>query len=263
MNCPHATAPNDEELVSCALDEEPLTGKAKEHLEHCPVCQQRLASYERTNRLLLARLYRSQCPGVTLLNHYCAGMLPPDDAITIVQHLQGCPLCAQEVEEIRRILADFDPSCIAATTLPLYAAPLRIVASPVSWQSLPFSAMNGGSGAPPTGSWPRRYRAAALHISLHLSHTEDGKFMLLGILSSVSSNGCNGVLAGRSVDLFRLPDEQNLQPEGADASKPLVTDTVDALDTIVFTALPAGTYTMIMHMPAGDIIIPGLTIEYS
>jgi hypothetical protein len=261
MNCPHATAPNDEELVSCALDEEPLTGKAKEHLEHCPVCQQRLALYERINRLLLAGLYRSQCPSVTLLNHYCAGMLPPDDAITIAQHLQDCPLCAQEVEEIRRILADFDPSYISAPTQPLYATPLRIVASPVPWQLL--SAMNGENDGPPIGSWPRRYRAAALHISLHLSHTGDGEFMLLGILSSVNSNASNGVLQGRSVDLFRVSDEQNLQPEEACDAMPLVTGTVDALDTIVFTALPAGTYTMIVHMPTSDIIIPELTIERS
>jgi hypothetical protein len=257
MNCPHTTAPNDEELVSCALDEEPLTAKAKEHLEHCAICQQRLASYERVNRLLLARLYRSRCPSASQLNHYCAGMLPPDDAITVEQHLQDCPLCTQEVGEIRRILDAFDPSFVAATTQPLNTVSFRTVASLAPWQ--PPLATYSESDSQPPGLWPRRYRASDLHISLHLSYTGRGKFILLGILSSVNNSG-SSVLEGCSVDLYHTSGMQGMELEDAGNASPFMTGTIDAIDTIVFTALPAGTYAMVVHMPGSDIIIPEVTI---
>ncbi|HYU74255.1 MAG TPA: hypothetical protein VEL31_16410 [Ktedonobacteraceae bacterium] len=43
MDCLHAMAPNDEELLNFALDEEALPEPKRAHLEQCEVCQQRLA----------------------------------------------------------------------------------------------------------------------------------------------------------------------------------------------------------------------------
>lgn len=108
MDCKNSMAPNDEELLSYALDNEPLSREMEEHIAHCPVCQQRLKNYKQTNAYLLANLYRTQCPGATKLNYYCANLLPVEEVFNIDSHLRICPLCANEVSTIRQSLADID-----------------------------------------------------------------------------------------------------------------------------------------------------------
>src|SRR5690242_14909618 len=109
MDCQHTMAPGDEALLSLALDDQPLTPQASTHLAQCSICQQRLADITCLNASLTSRLYRSLCPSPTTLSHYCANLLPPDDAIPIALHLEQCPLCAREVAESRSILSNFDP----------------------------------------------------------------------------------------------------------------------------------------------------------
>lgn len=109
MDCLHSMAPDDEELLRHALDDEPLALSTQEHVEHCSICRQRLASYKQTNMFLLSQLYRSQCPETIELNHYCANMLVVADTMRIVEHLELCPLCTAEVKEIRYVLASFEP----------------------------------------------------------------------------------------------------------------------------------------------------------
>jgi hypothetical protein len=107
--CLHSMAPTAEELLRYTLDDEPLATEVQEHLERCGICQQRLAVYQRTNNFLLTKLYRSQCPDVTTLSHYCAELLPANQAISITEHLAVCPLCTAEAAETRNVLASFDP----------------------------------------------------------------------------------------------------------------------------------------------------------
>jgi hypothetical protein len=109
MECLDPMAPNDEELLDYALDEGPLSGAVQKHLEQCSICQQRLAPYKSMHTSLLRALYRSQCPSATTLSHYCANLLSIDQAADVAEHLSYCPLCASEIEETQRILADAEP----------------------------------------------------------------------------------------------------------------------------------------------------------
>jgi len=109
IECLHSMAPTDEELLRYALDDETLATDVQEHLEQCGICQRRLAIYQRTNNFLLAKLYRSRCPEVTTLSHYCAELLPANQTISITEHLAVCPLCTAEVAETRSVLASFEP----------------------------------------------------------------------------------------------------------------------------------------------------------
>ena len=118
-------APIDEELLRYALDNDVLATEVQEHLEQCGICQQRLAVYQRTNNFLLAKLYRSRCPAVTTLGHYCAELLPANQAISITEHLTVCPLCAAEVAETRLVLASFEPYVTPSLGNVGYAANLR------------------------------------------------------------------------------------------------------------------------------------------
>ena len=106
MKCLDPMAPNDDELLNYALGEGPLKGAVQEHIEQCVICQQRLAPYKDMHISLLSMLYRSQCPTATTLSHYCANLLSANQAATVAAHLNYCPLCASEVEETQRVLAD-------------------------------------------------------------------------------------------------------------------------------------------------------------
>src|SRR5574337_1329812 len=97
MDCLHFKAPGDDELSSFVIDEEPLSPDAKEHLEQCEICQQRLAMYKQFHTYLVSRLYRFQCPSGTRLSLYCAGLLAADKQMEVAAHLLLCPLCADEV----------------------------------------------------------------------------------------------------------------------------------------------------------------------
>src|SRR5258708_38197532 len=99
----HSLALSNEELLSVAYNEGTLSAKEKEHLEHCPICQQRLAMYTRTNALFRSKLYRSVCPSAVQLNYYCLGPVPEAVRISITSHLLDCPLCADDIAELRRV----------------------------------------------------------------------------------------------------------------------------------------------------------------
>ena len=104
MDCLHSMAPNDEELLRYALDDESLPSEVRAHLGCCIICQQRLADYKELNMLLISRLYRSECPSAMDLNFFCEQLLPINDRQRISRHIRRCPLCAVEVADIQQML---------------------------------------------------------------------------------------------------------------------------------------------------------------
>jgi hypothetical protein len=108
MDCYLENAPTDEELIAFALDDEVLGQEARQHLEQCEVCQQKVARYRQANAGLVARLYRTQCPTTTELSFYSLGgeTLTPQRRQQIASHVLECPLCIAEVEETRRFMAE-------------------------------------------------------------------------------------------------------------------------------------------------------------
>jgi hypothetical protein len=264
MNCLDSMAPNEEELLRYALDDEPLRIGAKEHLEQCSRCQQRLVTYKQTNAFLLSHLYRSQCPSPTQLNHYCINLLPTDDMFRITDHIKICPLCAAEVVDIRHFLGEFDP--FPAPMLP--SSPMtmlkQVLATLVPWQpqmvtrTIMPDSMPDSQEAP----WPRQYRAGTLNISLHLSRNSSGEMILLGLFSSVDAEESVEDLEGIPVELHHITtpgvEQDRPRPETL-----LMCTTIDDLGNIVFKSVPAGEYVLIVRMGDSELVIRGLTIERS
>ena len=251
MDCLNSMAPNDEELLRLALDEVPLQASAREHLKHCSICQQRLARYEDINGYLLSKLYRSQCPTPTRLNLYCAGLLPTDEAQEITYHIAECPLCTHELIEIRNVFATFEPFPRIEKRPNVLS---RIVATFVPWQ--PQLVMRGDSSA---AHWPRQYSAGAIDVSLHLSRGSSGETILLGLFTSENPDETIEELEGVHVDLYRAPgpsQEDDLQ------EKAVLSTQIDDLGNIVFKAVPAGEYVMIVRLPESELVIDGLFIEH-
>ncbi len=250
MECLHSMAPNDEELLSFALDGEPLPEGAREHLEQCKTCQQRLTVYKKTNDFLLSHLYRSQCPNSTHLSFYCANLLSGDDRVSIAAHIQDCPLCAAEAEQTRRFIAVMDP--LPAPAFSPRAAVRRIFGTLVRQQAQLVLRGNGVSET----AWPRQYRAESLDLSLHLSRASNGEYILLGILTSTNSSESVDAFEGVGAELYREGNRGDKQIEA-----PLLSTKVDDLGNIVFSPVPVGNYVLIIHLPGRELVIEGLSIE--
>lgn len=258
MDCLHVMAPSDEELSSFVLDEEPISPKAREHLEHCEVCQQRLARYKQFHTSLVSRLYRCQCPSGTRLSLYCAGLLAADEQVEIAAHLLLCPLCADEAADTRRFLAAVEP--LPAPTISLRDTGRRLVATLVGPQ---MRLVRRGSA--PATTWPRQYRAESIDLSLYLSRTSNREYALLVIITSINSAETANAFAGMAAELYSVPDPIAPSDEGdkedKQAETPLVSAEIDDIGNVVFSGVPAGKYILVVHLPERELVIEDLTIE--
>ena len=107
--CLHTQAPKDNELLRYALEGDPLPHLAEEHITRCNSCRQQLDKLVSIHYALLHRLYRCHCPDINTLARYSAGVASLNDGLLVLYHLHSCPLCAQELQEMRSILENGVP----------------------------------------------------------------------------------------------------------------------------------------------------------
>jgi hypothetical protein len=255
MDCLNSIAPTDEQLLGFALDGDTLPEVARNHLEQCQTCQQRLARYEQANAYLLSRLYRSLCPSGEELSLYCAGLLPDDERMRVANHVLECPLCAVEVAETRSFLQVQDIELTAPSFSPRTLA-RRIFATRVIRPQLQLAVRGDASEV----AWPRQYKAESVDFSLHLSRTSSGEHMLLGILTSTNPAESVEAFEGIPAELYTAP-----WPLATNGDRPIATPLlrtqVDDLGNIVFKPVPAGEYVMVVYLPGRELVIEGLAIE--
>lgn len=249
--CPDILAPADEDLLSLVYDERVLSTQEQSHFDHCSICQERLTSYSDLHATLLSKLQRGLCPSAVRLNYYCLDTLPAEERMRIASHLLDCPPCADEVAEIRRTLAAFEPFPGTAPTL--VQSVRRLFATLVTQQVKLVTR----SEAPTTG-WPRQYQAEMLDISLHISHQANGETMLLGILTSSDPSVAVDAFEGVEARLYPAPGPLNMEAV-ADA-QPLLTSQVDEIGNLLLEPVPAGAYTMLICLPNQEIVIEGLQV---
>jgi len=253
MDSLHPMAPDKEELLRFALDGEELSAEAGRHLEQCATCQQRLARYKRTHAFLVSRLYRSQCPDSTKLSLYCFDLLPPNEWLSIANHIQDCPLCTTEAADARHFLLQPDRDLLPAPGFPLaalHATVRRIFAMPITQQTHLVMRSDTSEGA-----WPRKYRAESIHLSLHLSRASSGEYLLICSITDLAESveAFTGSLAG-------------LYPAAGGKERnrveiPLLREQADDLGNIVFRRVPAGEYVMIVLLPGRELIVEGVNIQ--
>ncbi len=253
MDCLHPMAPDNEELLRCALDGEGLSAEASRHFEQCATCQQRFARYKHTHAFLVSRLYRSQCPDSTKLSLYCVDLLPPNERLSIANHIQDCPLCTTEAADARHFLTLPDRDLLPApgfTLDALHATVRRIFAILVKQQAQ--LVLRAG---PSEAAWPRQYRADSINLSLHLSRASSGEYVLLGIISDPTEP--IEAFAGLMAELYPAAGGRDTNR----AEKPLLSEQVDELGNIVFRHVPVGEYIMIVHLPERELVIEGVNIQ--
>jgi hypothetical protein len=108
MNCVSPPELDDRQLLA-AIDGE-ADHETADHLRRCPYCRERAKAVEALQRNLTARLYRLSCPSPLELGDYHLGMLPKLQAAAIASHLQECPHCAIEIDQLNSYLGETAPS---------------------------------------------------------------------------------------------------------------------------------------------------------
>jgi hypothetical protein len=115
-------------------------------------------------------------------------------------------------------------------------------------------------GDAPLSDFPRQYRAESLDISLHLSRSSSGSYMLLGILTSRNANEGSDAFDGMNAELYAAPGPLGTNGDKR-AEKPLLSTKIVDLGHIVFFDVPEGEYVMVLLLPGLEVIVEGLTIR--
>lgn len=257
----HSMALGDEELLSFALGEEPLSEEASVHLEQCAICQERLARYRETHAFLVSRLYRHSCPDATRLSFYCANLLPVDERVHIASHLRECPLCMAEVAETRTFLNDE----LLPEPLPvsLRGKVQRIFATLVRQQAqLVVRGEHGENGKHGTtvARWPRQYRGGTVDLSLHLSRASNGEYVLLGIMTGIDAEENIDAFTGIQTHLYTMTEFTAAEEQKEQEPEPFLSTEVDDIGNFVFSPVPAGRYVMNICLPEAELVIEDITI---
>jgi hypothetical protein len=120
----------------------------------------------------------------------------------------------------------------------------------------PLSTLRGDA---PRSDYPRLYRAESLDISLHLSQTKGGNYLLLGIVTSRNTSEDSGALEGIDVELFAAPGPLWMKGD-IWVGTPLLSTKIDDLGHIIFSGVPEGDFVMVLYLPAFEVIIEGLDV---
>src|SRR5579864_4224823 len=109
-------------------------------------------------------------------------------------------------------------------------------------------------GDAPRSDFPRQYRAESLDISLHLSRSSSGSYMLLGILTSRNANEGIDAFEGMNVELYAAPGPLGTNGDKR-ADKPLLSTKIDDLGHIIFIDVPQGEYVMVLLLRGLEVIV--------
>lgn len=112
----------------------------------------------------------------------------------------------------------------------------------------------------PASAFPRQYKAEALDISLHLSRSNYGSPILLGILTSTSASESTDAFEGMNADLYAAPGPLATNGD-KQTEKPFLRTPIDDLGHFVFSGVPEGEYVIVLHLPGREVIIEELTIS--
>jgi anti-sigma factor RsiW len=100
--------PLDDETIDAALDGDmPLAVAA--HLQDCAYCASRLEEARQFETALRGHLARWDCPSPEELGDYHLGLVPPAQQRAVAAHLEMCPRCSAEIEDLRVFLMESVP----------------------------------------------------------------------------------------------------------------------------------------------------------
>lgn len=228
----HSGGVTPDDLIAYIDGEAPPAVTA--HVAGCPECAARAREYARTQQQLRVRLWRFDCPPAQTLGEYVFDFLAPEERTRVAGHVIECPRCAEEVEQLRALLAA-DPPPPAGPVERLR----RVVATLVP---TPRGAYAGLRGAADPAA--RTYRAGELTIGVSAGPAgKRGRVSLEGLIWR--EDGGELAAAGGTASLSA--------PE-----RPALTAAIDEFGNFVFEEIEPGAYDLELVFDDQQIFLGGV-----
>ncbi len=235
--CIRPGAVTDDDLVAYAYAE--AAPAVSRHVESCPACAAAAAEYAHLQARLGRLLYRCDCPAPHTLADYHLQLLAPEERRQVAAHIRDCPACADDVQTLRRFLAD-QPAMPPPGP---FGEIKRIVATLLTPAPGLVSVDVRGAGEAVT----RTYRAADLTITIRLgAGTRRGYRRLSGVIWREGSGA--ETLAGQMLQLI-----------GHDGTER--TTEIEDLGDFAFDSVEPGTYRLEVALPDGIVVVEDLRLE--
>jgi anti-sigma factor RsiW len=166
--------------------------RVTEHLEGCPHCRERAERLARLQDHLTGQLYRSSCPPPIEVGEYHLGILPPDRASAVAQHLAECPHCRRERVQLADFMGALAPDLEFSPAERINVLIARLIRGPAgagislapAWIPVP-AGLRGEEGG------PFLYQAGDVQIAIEIQDDADRPEhkALLGLVTGIDAGG--------------------------------------------------------------------------
>lgn len=217
-----------------------------EQIEGSTVYQERLEKLKEQERRLRALLYRGTCPEAHELGQFEMKLLNAERAALVAQHLDNCPHCAMELEELRGFLQELAPDLEYSLLERVRVLIARLAPDlrDLGGGRQPMPSLAGVRGE---GNGPLLYEADSVEVSLEVQDDAGGagRKSVLGLVTGADADGWQATLWQEDGPLAELVQTQE----------------VDDLGNFVLEGLLPGTYSLTLRSADVEIVIPELALS--
>jgi len=206
--------------------------------------RRRLQTLAQEERRLAAGLYRGNCPDSHELGEYHMQLLAAERARPVAQHVDICPHCAMELDELRATLREMAPDLETSFVERVRVLIARLVPDLPSFGGGPVPALAGIRG---DAGGPLLYEAGEVQISLEVQDDAGaaGRKSVLGLVTGGDSEGRQATLWLEDGPLAELVQTQE----------------VDEMGNFVFEGLLPGRYSLTLRGADDEVVIQDLTVS--
>ncbi len=227
-----------------------LDGNAEEEvveqIERSTVHQERLNELKEQERRLSALLYRGTCPEAHELGQFELKMLGAERAALVAQHVDFCPRCAMELEELRDFLKDVAPELEYSLLerVRILIARLAPDAGRMSGDRQPVPSLAGVRGA---DNGPLIYETDGVQVSLEVQDDAGGagRKSVFGLVTGAEATGWQATLWQEDGPLAELVQTQE----------------IDDLGNFVLEGLSPGTYSLTLRGEEIEVVVQELVVK--
>lgn len=227
-----------------------LDGEAEEEvvdqIEGSAIYLERLEEVKEQEQRLRALLYRGTCPEAHELGQFEMKLLDAERAALVAQHVDTCPRCAIELEELGSFLEDVasDLEYSFVERVRVLVARLAPDLGDLGIGRQPAPALAGLRGG---GDRPLTYEADGVEVSLEVQDDARGvgRKSVLGLVTGTAATGWQATLWQDDGPLAEL----------------VQTEEIDDLGNFVFEGLRPGSYSLTLRGEEVEIVIQELAVK--
>jgi len=213
------------------------------HLAACPYCRARATQLAIFQAQLRARLHRADCPTPIELGEYHLGLLAGQEMGDVARHLETCPHCSRELDQLEGYLLELKPEIEISPVERVRVLIGRILGegrAPSPTAPLVLQpALAGLRGGDET---PRVYSAdpAKVMLEVHPDPDHPQNKVVLGLVTGVPAQGW----------------KVHLRQAGGLVAE----DMVNELGNFVLRGIPSASYELILSGPETEIHLQAVGI---